>query len=162
VYAVVVLRKVNLIYVRIVGRKEKKVMARINSKQKGARGERLFRDFLNEQGFTGSYRDAQQGNGVIDSGYHPDVVSPMLSQFHWEVKFVENLNVRQALEQAITDAGSKVPVVASKKKNKEWVVIMKAGDFLNLVKPSRIEVATLPGATEVRSVPPPGGSESFP
>lgn len=106
----------------------------INSKRKGARVERLWRDYMNEAGFTGSYRDGQQGFGVTGSGYHPDCVCPILPRLHNEVKGVEKLNVRQAMAQSIEDAGEhRVPIVAWKKCNQPWLVVMKADDWFQLV-----------------------------
>lgn len=106
----------------------------LNARQKGKRVERLWRDQLNEAGFTGSYRDAQQGFGVDGNGYHPDTVCPMLPLLHSEVKGVEKLNVRQAMAQSIEDAGEqRVPIVAWKKNNADWLVVMKADDFFQLV-----------------------------
>ena len=101
----------------------------MNVRQKGKRGERLWRDELNAFGFTGSFRGAQQymGGGVEN----PDVVCPTLPDIHWEVKFTESLNVRKAMEQAINDSeGQKTPIVAWKKNNADWLVVMKADDFL--------------------------------
>lgn len=110
----------------------------MNAKQKGARGERLWRDELNANGFTGSMRDGQQGGGVNGSGYHPDTVCPTLPYLHSEVKFTQNLNVRQALNQAINDCNGNVPIVAWKKNNCPWTVTMLANDWFNLVNSGSI------------------------
>jgi len=105
----------------------------INAKKKGARGERLFRDELNAAGFVGSARCGQQGQGGgIDN---PDVLCPMLPDWHWEIKFTQKLQLYKAMEQAVTDsAGKRKPVVASKRKGEEWLVTMKAKDFLEILK----------------------------
>jgi len=105
----------------------------INSKDKGKRGERLFRDELNAAGFIGSARCGQQGQGGgIDN---PDVLCPMLPDWHWEIKFTQKLQLYKAMEQAVTDsAGKRKPVVASKRKGEEWLVTMKAKDFLEILK----------------------------
>jgi len=106
----------------------------INSKRKGARAERLWRDQLNNAEFTGSIRMAQQGARVNGNGYSPDAFCPMLPRLHNEVKMVQSLNVRQAMAQSIEDAGeSRVPIVAHKRKNEEWLVTMRATDFFQLV-----------------------------
>ena len=105
----------------------------MNAKKKGARGERLWRDELNASGFTGSFRDGQQGFGVAGNGYHPDAVCPMLPNLHSEVKFTQALTVRKALQQSIDDAGDRVPIVAWKKNNAPWTVTMLADDWLQLV-----------------------------
>lgn len=105
----------------------------MNVNNKGKRGERLWRDFLNENGFTGSYRHGQQTlGGSID---RPDVVCPQMVGWHHEVKFTEKLNIHKAMKQAIDDSmGQRKPLVASKRVREEWLVTMKASDFLELVK----------------------------
>jgi len=107
----------------------------MNARSKGKRVERLWRDQLNAAGFSGSYRNAQQSNGGVNgAGYNPDVACPALPRLHSEVKGVEKLNVRQAMQQSIDDAGDKhVPIVAWKKNNQPWLVVMKADDWFKLV-----------------------------
>lgn len=104
----------------------------LNSKRKGKRGELLWRDELNAAGYTGSKRDGQQGNG--GSAEHPDVVAPAMPHTHWEVKFTESLNVRKAIKQAMDDSNGsgKMPVVAWKKNNADWLVTMRAVDWFKL------------------------------
>lgn len=99
-----------------------------NSRQKGARGEREFAKFLRERGVQA--RRGQQFSGSPDS---PDVITD-LEDYHFEVKRVESFRLYVALDQAKNDAGDKVPIVAHRKNNREWVVIMDAKDFLNLAK----------------------------
>ena len=101
----------------------------INSRQKGKRGERMWRDQLREHGFTA--RRGQQYAGGIES---PDVVCEELSNLHQEVKFVENLNLDKACEQAIRDGGGKPWIVAHKKSNKDWKVTMSADLFFKLLR----------------------------
>lgn len=55
---------------------------------------------------------------------------------HFEVKGVQNLNVLNAMKQAIADSGTKTPVVAHKKNGEPWLVTMLAADWLELVKES--------------------------
>lgn len=102
----------------------------INSRQKGARGERAWRDKLREAGFA-SARRGQQFAGGPDS---PDVVCDDLPGIHWEVKCVEKLNLADAMDQAIRDAGAKIPVVAHKKNRGDWHVTLRADDFLALLR----------------------------
>lgn len=106
----------------------------INSRSKGARGERLWRDVLREAGFQTAAR-GQQFSGSPDS---PDVKCDDLPNVHFEVKFVESLNVEKAVQQAIRDAGDKIPVVAHKRSRTEWLVTMRASDWLELVKDSNL------------------------
>jgi Holliday junction resolvase len=101
----------------------------INSRQKGKRGERAWRDKLREQGFTA--RRGQQYAGGIES---PDVICEELSNLHMEVKFVENLNLDKACEQATKDSGGKSWIVAHKKNNKDWKVTMSSDLFFQLLR----------------------------
>ena len=101
----------------------------INSKQKGARAERQFRDLLREFGLTA--RRGQQFAGGTDS---PDVICDELNgRFHFEVKHVEKLNLQNAITQAITDAGSKTHIVAHRKNNWPWYVTLRADEFLRIL-----------------------------
>ena len=99
-----------------------------NSRQKGARGEREFAKFLRDRGVQA--RRGQQFSGSPDS---PDVITD-LDRYHFEVKRVESLRLYPAMQQAKDDAGNKVPIVAHRKNNQGWVVIMSAEDFLKLAK----------------------------
>jgi Holliday junction resolvase len=101
----------------------------MNSRAKGARGERLWRDQLREQGFTA--RRGQQFAGGTDS---PDVICEELKLLHQEVKFVQNLNLDKACEQAIRDAKGKRWIVAHKKNNKDWKVTMSADTFFAILR----------------------------
>lgn len=101
----------------------------VNSRQKGARGERMWRDELREAGFTA--RRGQQFAGGTDS---PDVICEELSNLHMEVKFVDKLNLEKACEQAERDAGNKAWIVAHKRNGKHWRVTMDAGTFFQLLR----------------------------
>ena len=71
----------------------------MNSRTKGAVGEREWRDQLRNEGFTA--RRGQQFAGGPDS---PDVICEELSNLHMEVKRVQNLNLDKACEQAERDS----------------------------------------------------------
>jgi Holliday junction resolvase len=101
----------------------------INSRQKGKRGERLWRDELRAQGFT-----ARRGQQYAGGNESPDVVCNELSNLHMEVKFVENLNLDKAYEQAMNDSGAKHFIVAHKKNNKDWKVTMSADLFFKIIR----------------------------
>lgn len=101
----------------------------MNSRAKGCRGERMWRDVLREAGFEA--RRGQQFSGGKDS---PDVVCESLPNYHNEVKFVQAGNPYVWMEQAIKDAGDKIPLVAHKRNGKDWLVIMRASDAINLIK----------------------------
>ena len=101
----------------------------MNSRAKGARGERLWRDELRAQGFTA--RRGQQFSGSPDS---PDVICEELKALHQEVKFVQSLNLDKACEQAERDSRGKRWIVAHKKKNKAWKVTMSSDLFFALLR----------------------------
>lgn len=71
----------------------------MNSREKGKRGERQWRDVLRAHGYMA--RRGQQFAGSPDS---PDVVCDELKWAHFEVKNVEHLNVYDGMEQAERDA----------------------------------------------------------
>lgn len=103
----------------------------INSRQKGARVERLLRDLLTLHGFDGARR-GQQFSGGTDS---PDVICASLPTVHWECKGVERLNVKSAVAQATRDAGNKIPVVGWKQNGRDWLLVMKLEDALKHLFP---------------------------
>lgn len=103
----------------------------MNSCQKGKRGERQWRDMLREAGFLKARR-GRQYSGSPDS---PDVICPELSWIHFEVKCVEALNLRDAMDQAKRDAGpNQTPVVAHKRNHSEFLVTMRGVDWLNFIR----------------------------
>ena len=99
----------------------------INSRQKGARGEREWRDHLIANGYEA--RRGQQFSGSPDS---PDVVCNL--PFHFEVKRVEKLNIEKAVKQSEDDCGESMPVVAHKKNRGQWLVTMPEWVFFALIK----------------------------
>lgn len=80
-----------------------------NSRRKGVRGERLWRDELRAMGFGDDTRRGQQFSGGKDS---PDVVCPALAQLHCEVKVgyprmdLGTKALDEAINQAKRDAGT--------------------------------------------------------
>ena len=101
-------------------------------RNKGKRGERLWRDELRDAGFIGSYRGAQ----FCGTAGNADVESPEIPSAHFEVKFVEKLNLRAAFKQACDDANAKlrVPFVAHKTSREPWLVTMSAPTFFALLR----------------------------
>ena len=98
-------------------------------REKGKRGERMLVRFLRDLGYD-CRRTAQYCGKTGDAS---DVVG--LPGLHIECKFVENLNVRKALAQAIHDAtAGLVPVLFHKKSNEEWLVTMRAEDFIKIYR----------------------------
>lgn len=107
----------------------------MNSREKGKRGERRWRDVLRDAGFQKAHRGVQF-SGSPDS---PDVACPELPGIHFEVKAVEALNIWRAMEQAVHDAGArKTPVVAHTRNRSGWLVTMRAEDWLTLVRSSSL------------------------
>ena len=101
-----------------------------SQRDKGARGELLWRDVCREQGFENVERGCQlyqRGSEIADVVGLPGI--------HIECKFVERLNVRAAMEQSERDAGqASIPIVAHKSSRKPWLVTMRAGDWFKLYK----------------------------
>ena len=53
---------------------------------------------------------------------------------HWEVKFVQNLNLAKAMSQAEADCPEgKVPAVAHKKNGGQWLVTMSADNYFEMI-----------------------------
>jgi Holliday junction resolvase len=101
----------------------------INSRQKGARAERQWRDELRERGYAA--RRGQQFCGSPDS---PDVICEHLDWIHFEVKGVERLNLQSAMDQARHDCGGRMPVVAHRRNFRPWLVTMDAETFFQFLR----------------------------
>src|SRR6267142_4824472 len=101
----------------------------MNSREKGKRGERQWRDELRAQGYAA--RRGEQFSGSPDS---PDVVCEELRWIHFEVKAVERLNIEDAMEQARRDCGDKVPIVAHRRSFRPWLVTMTAEVFFKFLR----------------------------
>jgi Holliday junction resolvase len=100
-----------------------------NSRDKGKRGERQWRDELRANGYAA--RRGQQFSGSPDS---PDVICDGLPWAHFEVKFVEHLNVSAAMAQARRDAGGKAAFVAHRRNHRPWLISMDAERFYRLLR----------------------------
>lgn len=104
------------------------------SRNKGKEGERGFARFLCAAGFHATR--GVQYHGGKDS---PDVLCASLPGLHFEVKRVERLQLYDALRQAQGDSGeNQIPVVAHRRNNHNWVVILDAEDFLDIVRESNL------------------------
>lgn len=98
------------------------------SKTKGKTGEREVAALLREFGYGGA-RGVQYQGGK-DSA---DVIG--LPGHHIEVKRVERFDLEAAMDQARNDAaGAAVPVVFHRKSKRDWVVVLDARNFLQLVR----------------------------
>ncbi len=100
----------------------------MNSKQKGARGEREFASLCRQEGYR-DVRRGQQYNGLEGQ----DVVN--LPFLHCEVKRVERLNIYDAIDQSRRDAEEGLmPIVAHRKNNCDWLVTMRFEDWIDLYR----------------------------
>lgn len=100
----------------------------VNSNLKGKRGERMFAAYLRERGY-----DARRGQQYAGGEDSPDVIHSVPG-IHFEVKFREHLDMKTAIKQAQEDAPEgDCPVVAFKRKNKDWVAIMSMEDLMQLI-----------------------------
>ena len=106
----------------------------MNSKRKGSAGEREWAAFCRDHGFTEARRGTQFRGG-FDS---PDVVG--LPGVHQEIKRVERLNIHEAMQQSIRDSeGKALPIVAHRRNREEWLVTMRAEDWMEIYKAGQKE-----------------------
>ena len=100
----------------------------VNSRNKGAAGERELANILKEYGYT-----ARRGQQFCGKNGDADVVG--LDGIHIECKRVEKLNIEKAMEQAKTDArAGEIPAVFHRKNRKPWLVTVSLEDFIKLYK----------------------------
>lgn len=98
----------------------------INSRNKGAQGERELSNLLKKYGYN-----TRRGQQFCGSNGDADVVG--LKGVHIECKRVESLNVTRAMEQAKNDAREgEIPTVFHRKNREEWKVTMAIEDFMKL------------------------------
>ena len=104
-------------------------MGRINSKQKGKRGELELAEWLRDN-WGAEARRGQQFKGTPDS---PDISFPEMP-FHFECKRTESISLYAAYEQARADAGDRIPVVAHRRSRKPWLFILSADDVVRFAE----------------------------
>ena len=96
----------------------------MNSRRKGAAGEREFAAFCREHGYEAE-RTAQHCG---KTGQAADVRG--LPGIHIEVKRTETFSLYTAMEQAKRDNHGKIiPIVAHRRNRQEWVIVMEAKDW---------------------------------
>jgi Holliday junction resolvase len=111
----------------------------MNIRDKGARGEREWRDVLRAAGWQAER--GQQHAGGADT---PDVKTDC--PYHFEVKRVQALNLEAACDQAKRDSSGKKPwAVAHRKNGRPWRITIDADLFLSLISIDR-DVASIIGA----------------
>ena len=101
----------------------------MNSREKGKRGERQWRDELRANGYAA--RRGQQFSGSPDS---PDVICDALPWAHFEVKLAEQLNLYAAMDQARRDSGGRAAFVAHRQNFWPWLVSMDAERFYRFLR----------------------------
>lgn len=98
----------------------------MNSRRKGAEGERELAKLLREKGY-----EARRGQQFSGANGDADVVG--LPGYHIECKRVEHLNIYEAMEQSERDAREgETPIVCHRKDRKGWLVTMKFDDFMEV------------------------------
>lgn len=99
----------------------------MNSRAKGARGERALSHKLQEYGYDTSREGWKQSRGAEVA----DVEG--VEGMHIECKWVERLNIHEALNQSIKDAqANEIPVVMHKRNKDIWKVTMRLDDFMEI------------------------------
>lgn len=100
----------------------------MNSRAKGAAGERELAKVLRESGY-----EARRGQQFCGKNGDADVVG--LPGVHIECKRVERLNIEDAMAQAKRDAREgEIPAVFHRKNNCAWLVTMQLNDFLTFFR----------------------------
>lgn len=98
----------------------------MNSRNKGAAGERELANKLKEYGYL-----CRRGQQYCGSNGDADVVG--LPGIHIECKRVEKLNLYDAMAQSKHDAkDNEAPAVFHRKNRCEWLVTMTLDDFMKL------------------------------
>ena len=96
----------------------------VNSRAKGARGERELANILKEHGY-----DARRGQQFCGANGDADVIG--LPGYHIECKRTERLEAYKFMEQSSFDAREgEIPLVIYRKNGGEWLVIEKLKDWL--------------------------------
>jgi Holliday junction resolvase len=100
----------------------------INSREKGAKGERELARKLKEYGY-----ESRRGQQYCGTNGDADVVG--LPGVHIECKRVERLNIYDALAQSKSDArDGEIPVVMHRKNHCEWLVTMTLAQWVELYR----------------------------
>lgn len=102
----------------------------MNSREKGAQGERELAHVLQDKGIQAQrgYVQFKQSDLIGIKGIHP------------EVKRVEKLNIHEAMSQAIREADKRkdgIPTVFHRRNRTEWLVTMRLDDWVELYKESK-------------------------
>lgn len=101
-------------------------MSGLKSRNKGKRGEREVVLMFKRAGFM----EARRGYQYRDGSEASDVIG-----VPWwvEVKRHKRVNIKAALKQAIAACGEQTPIVFSRDDGDEWLVTLRADDFLDMI-----------------------------
>jgi Holliday junction resolvase len=104
----------------------------MNSRAKGAAGERELAKKLREYGY-----DCRRGQQYCGANGDADVLG--LPRIHIECKRVERLNIDEAMLQAIKDRREgEFPAVFHRKNNGKWMVTMLLDDWQEIYREWRV------------------------
>ena len=102
-----------------------------HSKDKGKRGERMWRDELRAKGFEAT----RTGWHQAAMGHEAKDVTCDELPVHWEVKNCEAMNLKSWLEQVKRDAKKgEIPVIAWKKNGRPWLIMLDGRHFLTIMQ----------------------------
>lgn len=100
----------------------------MNSRAKGAAGERELAQELKKLGYT-----ARRGQQYCGANGDADVVG--IPGLHIECKRVERLNIEEAMQQSRKDAREgETPVVIHRRNRKGWLVTIDLKKFVEILK----------------------------
>lgn len=100
----------------------------MNSKRKGADGERELSNELKKYGFN-----TRRGQQYCGANGDADVVG--IPGIHIECKRVEQLNIDNAMKQAVHDKKpEEIPAVFHRKNRTKWKVTLYLDDFVEIIK----------------------------
>jgi Holliday junction resolvase len=100
----------------------------MNSRDKGARGERELSSKLKDYGYS-----CRRGQQYCGANGDPDVVG--LPNIHIECKRVERLNIYDAMAQALSDRKTnELPAVFHRKNHCDWLVTMRLEDWIEIYR----------------------------
>lgn len=100
----------------------------MNSRRKGAEGERELAQVLREYGYS-----SRRGQQYCGANGDADVVG--LPGIHIECKRVEKLNISEAMRQSQRDAREgELPAVFHRKNREQWLVTMSLEDWIRLYR----------------------------
>lgn len=100
----------------------------MNSRDKGARGERELSKALKEYGY-----DCRRGQQYSGANGDADVVG--LPGIHIECKRVERLNISDAMHQALRDSRpGELPAVFHRRNSEPWLVTMPLESWIEIYR----------------------------